>query len=227
VNVTQIPPHARIDVVEDEQLTRSLITERLQAALGPGAGVRGFANVEELVAAGDPGDVVLLDLRLKGGGLEGSEAIEFLARRGLRILVLSSLDSAEALERAHAAGARGYVTKDAPTIDNVLSAIAEVTAGRDYVDPLLRDRVGASARKRLTPRQQEVLRLEALGRTFGQIARGLDPPLSEAGVRRHIEHIVAIYPEYASKPERVRLAIRLGLASPWEVYRRPKRRGGR
>jgi DNA-binding NarL/FixJ family response regulator len=99
----------------------------------------------------------------------------------------------------------------------VVFAIDEVLAGRDYVDPKLLARVGVAARKKLSLRQQEVLRLEALGLNIGQIARRLDPPLAEAGVKRHIEHIKEIYPECGKQTERARLAIRLGLVTPWEL----------
>lgn len=212
-----LPSTVRIDIVEDQQFTRDLEVERFQVRLGPWARIRGFASVEELVAAGDPGDVVVLDLGLNTGGVEGAEAIEVLTQRGQPVLVLSGSYSAEVIERAHIAGARGYVGKDTADIDDVVVAIGEVLAGRNHVDPKLQERVGASARKKLTVRQQEVLRLEALGCNVGQIARRLDPPLAEAGVKRHIEHIKEIYPECGKQTERARLAIRLGLVTPWEL----------
>jgi DNA-binding CsgD family transcriptional regulator len=101
-------------------------------------------------------------------------------------------------------------------IEVLAAAIGQVLDGGQFFDPELTVRIGAAARRHLTPRQQDVLRLEALGRTFRQIARALG--LSEAGVRRHIEHIVEIHPDYAKQADRVRLAIELGLVSPWENY---------
>jgi DNA-binding NarL/FixJ family response regulator len=219
-----IPPTARIDLIEDHALTRMFTIERLKTSAGPRARVRGFATVEEWRAVGDPGDLVLLDLDLgEGGGVQGSAAIESLVRSGQQVLVVSALHSAEALEQAQAAGARGYVSKDTASIDDLIRAVVVVLAGEDYVDPQLLAKIGAAARKRLTQRQQEVLRLEALGRTIDQIARGLSPPLTIQGVRRHIEVIVSIYPNYAKQADRVRLAIQLGLVSPWEVYCPPGR----
>lgn len=215
--MSALPPTVRIDVVEDQQFTRDLEIERLRVSAGPDARVRGFASVEDLLAAGDPGDVVVLDLGLNTGGIEGAAAIEMLTRSGQRVLVLSGSHSAEMIERAHAAGARGYIGKDTADIADVVVAIGEVLAGRDYVDPKLLERVGAAARKKLTLRQQEVLRLEALGLNTGQIARALNPRLAEAGVKRHIEHIKEIYPECAKQTDRARLAIRLGLVTPWEL----------
>ncbi len=215
--MSHLPPTVRLDVVEDQQFTRDLEVERLKARAGPHARVRGFASVEALIAAGDPGDVVVLDLGLDTGGLEGAAAIEMLTDRGQPVLVLSGSHSAEMIERTHAAGARGYVGKDTADIDDVVVAISEVLAGRSHVDPKLLERIGAAARKKLTLRQQEVLRLEALGLNVVQIARRLDPPLAESGVKRHIEHIKEIYPECGKQTDRARLAIRLGLVTPWEL----------
>ncbi|MDQ1392120.1 MAG: hypothetical protein QOF30_1097 [Acidimicrobiaceae bacterium] len=215
--MSELPPAVRIDIIEDQQFTRDLEVERLQDRAGPKARVRGFASVEEFVAAGDPGDVVVLDLGLDTGGVEGAAAIKMLTQAGRAVLVLSGSHSAEVIERAHAAGAVGYIGKDTADIDDVVFAIDEVLAGRDYVDPKLLARVGVAARKKLSLRQQEVLRLEALGLNIGQIARRLDPPLAEAGVKRHIEHIKEIYPECGKQTERARLAIRLGLVTPWEL----------
>ncbi len=73
-----------------------------------------------------------------------------------------------------------------------------------------------SGHESASPRQQEVLQLEALGRTTRQIARALN--LSEAGVRRHVERIIEIHPDCAKQADRVRLAVELGLVSPWEKY---------
>ena len=65
-----------------------------------------------------------------------------------------------------------------------------------------------------------MLRLEALGCKVPQIAIAIDPPLTSAGVRRHIERIVEIHPDCAKQADRVRLAINLGLVTPWELSRR-------
>ena len=211
----------RLAVVEDQAFTREVTIDRLRAHYGPAVDVVGFATVEALQrGAGEVFDVVILDLQLREGGLEGPEAVRALADH-YNVLVFSGLASGETLERAQAAGARGYVSKDTADVGTLIEAVDAITAGRHFVDPGLAARVGATTRKQLTPRQQEVLRLEALGCKLRQIARALDPPLTEAGVRRHIERIVEIHPECAKQADRVRLAIHLGLVSPWEIYPRP------
>lgn len=213
-------PIVRLAVVEDQTFTRQTTVEIIRAHFGPPSEVVGLATVEELMRGGADGfDLVVLDLQLRGGGLEGTAAVEAVARH-TNVLVFSGLASGEALQRAQAAGAHGYVGKDTAEVECLIEAIEAVLAGSDFVDPGLLSRIGASARKQLSPRQQEVLRLEALGCKVPQIAIAIDPPLTSAGVRRHIERIVEIHPDCAKQADRVRLAINLGLVTPWELSRR-------
>ncbi len=212
---------SQVAVVEDRAFTREVTIERVRSNFGPGCVVEGFANVEALLKS-EPGrfDVVVLDLQLRDGAVEGPAAVRAVSAHA-RVLVFSGLVSGEALEQAQAAGAHGYVSKDTADVATLMSGIESVTAGDVFVDKSLLDRVGAAARKVLSPRQQEVLRLEALGCNFGQIGRACDPPLTEAGVRRHIERIVEIHPDCAKQSDRARLAVHLGLVTPWEAYRPP------
>ncbi len=207
----------RLALVEDEELTREVYAELLRARYPAAVEVVGFATAEELLDGENQRfDLVLLDLQLRDGRLQGSAAVEAIARR-CRVLVLSSLESGEALERAHAAGASGYVSKDTARMQTVIDAVRAVLAGDSYVDPDLRAKIGASARKQLSARQQEVLRREALGQSVKRVAADLG--LTSSGVRRHIEAIIRIYPDHA-KSDRTRLAVDLGLVTPWEVSRR-------
>jgi DNA-binding NarL/FixJ family response regulator len=206
----------RLAVVEDQTLTRETTVERLGARFGADVSVRGYANVEQMLAAGLDFDAVVLDLHLRGGGAENADAVRLVSRSS-KVVVLSGHESAEAVQRAVAAGALGYVSKESTdSIGTLAEAIAHILGGKPYFDPELQDRMGAAARRQLSPRQQEVLQLEALGRTTRQIARALN--LSEAGVRRHVERIIEIHPDCAKQADRVRLAVELGLVSPWEKY---------
>lgn len=210
----------RLAVVEDQLFTREMTVDLLRGHYGGSGEILGFATVEELLEH-EQGrfDVVILDLQLREGGLQDRDAVHAVAQVA-RVLVFSGLESGEALERAHTAGAMGYVSKDTARASTLIEGIDAVLAGQPFVDPALLVKIGASARKQLTPRRQEVLRLEALGCKLAQIAIELDPPLSEAGVRRHIERIVEIHPDCAKQADRVRLAINLGLVTPWEVSQR-------
>jgi DNA-binding NarL/FixJ family response regulator len=209
----------RLAVVEDEALTREVTVERLGARFGAAASVDGFSSVEQMLAAGHDFDVVVLDLQLRGGVVENAEGVRAVAQVS-RVVVFSGKETAEALQRAQGAGALGFVGKETSDAAAVLeTAIGHALRGERFLDPELAARIGAAARRQLTPRQQEVVRLEALGRTTGQIARALG--LSVAGVRRHVERIIEIHPDCAKQADRVRLAVELGLVSPWEDYQPP------
>jgi DNA-binding NarL/FixJ family response regulator len=207
-------------VVEDVLFTLETTLDILTAHFGGTREVVGFGTVEALLAA-DPQrfGVVVLDLQLKEGALQGRDAVAAVAQR-TKVLVFSGLASGEALTRAEAAGAMGYVGKDTARAQTLIEAVEAVLGGGTFVDRNLQAKIGANARKQLSKRQQEVLRLEALGCKLAQIALALDPPLTEAGVRRHIERIVEIHPDCAKQADRVRLAVDLGLVTPWETSQR-------
>lgn len=104
------------------------------------------ATVEEarrLAGSCDP-DVILLDLVMPGGnGVNAVPAI-LEAAPGARIAVLSMQDDPAYVAEAFAAGARGYVLKQAADED-LVAAVRDVAAGHRYVHPSLRARVEASA----------------------------------------------------------------------------------
>src|SRR5437763_1826349 len=103
---------ARIAVVEDQRFTREATVGLLSEHYGSRYVVDGFAAVEDVLSAGVERYVlVVLDLQLREGMLEGRDAVRALARH-TTVLVFSGLESGEALTRAQAAGAMGYVSKD-------------------------------------------------------------------------------------------------------------------
>jgi DNA-binding NarL/FixJ family response regulator len=117
--------------------------------------------------------VALVDLRMPV--LDGLE----VARRAKRstpetaVLLYTGYGDRAVLTEALDAGVGGFVLKEAP-LDDLLRAVRRVAAGKAYVDPVLAaSAIGPSTAPRLTPREREVLRLLADGRSNEEIGREL------------------------------------------------------
>jgi DNA-binding NarL/FixJ family response regulator len=179
-------------VVDDHPVVRDGVAATLsavddfevvgQAASGPEA-------VERTVAL-DP-DVVVLDLRMPGGG--GVDAVREMRRRGLRasVLVLTTYDTDSDTVAAIEAGATGYLLKDAPTA-TLVSAVRSTAAGETVLSPTVATRLASHVRDpgrrpALSAREREVLVLVARGMANTQIARELF--VSEATVKTHLGHV--------------------------------------
>lgn len=146
----------------------------------------------------DP-DVVLMDLRMPGGG--GVAAITELARRELRcrVLVLTTYDTDSDVIPAIEAGATGYLLKDAPR-DELFNAVRAAAENRTVLSPAVASRLVSRVRapapsgdpqdgRPLSAREREVLVLVAKGTTNREIAKALF--ISEATVKTHLTHLYA------------------------------------
>jgi DNA-binding NarL/FixJ family response regulator len=122
-------------------------------------------------------DVVVIDLEMPGmGGLAGMAEIR-RRRPDIPVLVLSMHDHASDVRRAFAAGAAGYLVKHAADRD-LFQAVRAVARGESYLDPSLGAKLAEpvaamSAVQSLSAREQEVLRLVALGHTNQEVAESL------------------------------------------------------
>ncbi|MFN9579800.1 MAG: response regulator [Novosphingobium sp.] len=188
----------RILIVDDHQLAR----EGLKAVLSDdGLEVVGEATSGEeavdLVARLQP-DVVLMDVRL-GPGIDGLEATRRIVALGLpsRVQMLSLHDMPAYVREALAAGAAGYVLKDA-SITELRGAVSQIMAGQSVMPLNLinaalrqseREVRPADALNTLTPREREVLAQIAEGLTNKEIARRLS--VSPATIKAHVERIIA------------------------------------
>ncbi len=119
-------------------------------------------------------DVLVLDLSMPGrGGLETLARVK--ARQpALRVLVFSMHDSPAMVDQALKAGADGYLTKSSEP-DALIDAVRRVARGER---PLSADVAAAMAEAAdvhlgLSPREFEIFRLLAAGRTVEQIATRL------------------------------------------------------
>ena len=160
-------------------------------------------------------DVVLLDVVMPGrSGLEAVPEILQAAPKAA-VLVLSMQDDPSYVREAFAAGASGYLLKEAAD-DELVAAVREVAAGRRYVHPALGARLAAAeveaevraAADPLSEREREVLRLLALGHTNQEIAKLLY--ISVRTAETHRAHIMQKL-RLTTRAELVRYALQHGL----------------
>jgi DNA-binding NarL/FixJ family response regulator len=124
-------------------------------------------------------------------------------------------DDPSYVREAFAAGASGYVLKEAVD-EEVVAAVREIAGGRKYVHPALGARmVAAEAQERaaaeadpLSDREREVLRLLALGHTNQEIAKMLY--ISVRTAETHRSHIMQKL-RLETRAELVRYALSHGL----------------
>jgi DNA-binding NarL/FixJ family response regulator len=118
-------------------------------------------------------DVVVLDLAMPR--TDPRTTIADLARLGAKVVVLTMHADRAYVDLALAAGANGYVVKSAADTE-LVAAIHAVAAGRLFVDAPSRRPQGRGRkppRARVSPREEAVLRLVALGHTNREAARRL------------------------------------------------------
>jgi DNA-binding NarL/FixJ family response regulator len=182
------------------------------------------------VARTDP-DVVLMDIRMPG--LDGIEVTRRLAGAGARarVLVLTTFGHDEYVADALAAGAAGFLLKDA-TPEELVHAVRVVARGDSLLSPAVTTRLiarllptlgsgpGGGAERagawrealgQLTEREREVLMLVARGGSNAEI--GAELYISEATVKTHISHLLAKL-GLRDRVQAVIAAYELGLTSP-------------
>ena len=161
-------------------------------------------------------DLVVLDLNLPGlGGLEVIARIKVEDAKA-RILVLSMHDNPMYVARVLQAGAKGYVSKNAPP-DQTLEAIRRVGAGQSYIEheiaqELALRNVHASPDplKDLSPRDLEILRRLGNGASLPEIADAIG--ISYKTVANHCSQIKAKLGATRTA-DLIRIAIASGISS--------------
>ncbi|MET9272810.1 response regulator transcription factor [Kribbella sp. NPDC003557] len=178
-------------LVDDHPVVRNGLRGMFESAPGFTVLAEAANGVEavDLAADLDP-DVILMDLRMPGGG--GLDAITELTRRGIRakVLVLTTWDTDTDTLPAIEAGATGYLLKDAPQ-DELFNAVRQAAAGRTVLSPAVASRLVSAVRSPapspLAARERQVLELVAKGTSNRDIARELF--ISEATVKTHLSHV--------------------------------------
>ncbi|MEU8900782.1 response regulator transcription factor [Nocardia sp. NPDC048505] len=195
----------RVLIVDDQQLVRAGLRMLCETAgdlevVGEAANGGDAVRLAEQVRP----DVVLMDLRMPGmDGIRSTTAI-LAARPATRVLVLTTFDDDDHLYPALAAGACGFLVKDAAPAD-LLDGIRRAAAGAHPFSPEVLQRVvdtAVTARSRtvaettdpaaafgLTQRESEVLTLVAEGRSNAEIASSLHVGVST--VKTHITNLMA------------------------------------
>jgi DNA-binding NarL/FixJ family response regulator len=205
----------RVLVVDDHPVVRRGLVAILRYE--PGMDVVGEAEDGEaalrLIREQRP-DVVLLDLRLPLR--DGVEVMRQARAEGIavRFLVLTTFDTDEYITPALAAGAQGYLLKDA-TPEELTGAVRSIVRGRAAIEPgvaarLLERMAEAERGEELTPRELDVLRLLVQGASNKTIAAQLD--LSENTIKSHTSRIFAKLGAQ-SRAEAVAIALQRGLVS--------------
>jgi DNA-binding NarL/FixJ family response regulator len=153
-------------------------------------------------------DVTLMDLRLPDmNGIDVMIAIraEFPEAR---IVVFTTFEGDAEIQRALAAGARGYLLKSTPPRE-LLDGIRQVHLGKKRIPPEIAARLAEFlGDEALTAREVEVLRQVAGGNRNRDIAEHLF--ISEETVKVHVKHIMDKLGAH-DRTEAVSIAIRRGI----------------
>lgn len=154
--------------------------------------------------------VVVMDAAMPN--TNGLAATRTIAERwpSIAVLMLSMHSEQTLVRQAMAAGAKGYVLKNAMDLD-LAAAVKRVAAGETVVDPAVDVAPAPGEKNRLTPREMEVLQLICKGLSNKEIAAQLK--LSANTVAVHRASIMNTFGVHKTA-ELVMYALQNGLVNP-------------
>jgi two-component system, NarL family, response regulator DesR len=174
----------RIMIAEDQTMVRQALVALLELEDDITV-VAEAAGGDEAIAMArhQQPDVALLDIEMPGP--DGLEVARRLSREGFdgKIVIVTTFGRPGYLAAAMAAGARGFLLKDAPVAE-LAKAIRRVHAGERVVDPALAAAALAEGASPLTAREAEVLAAARGHAAVADLAASLH--LSQGTVRNHL-----------------------------------------
>jgi DNA-binding NarL/FixJ family response regulator len=228
----------RVLLVDASPMQRSGLRAALCAIPGLSDGGGGGKSDAEIVVVGETGDggeavelarrllpdVLITDLVLPR--IDGLGVTRAVTEAGLpvRVLVLTAQDEDEHVLGAIAAGARGFLRKDAPAAE-LVAAVRTVAAGGAVITPSVLARIltrvaealpapettTTSKLDALTEREREVLVYVARGHSNAEIAAALQ--VSETTIKTHVGHVLTKL-RLRDRTQAVVLAYETGLVKP-------------
>jgi DNA-binding NarL/FixJ family response regulator len=219
---TGLPRRISLLLVDDHPVVRKGTRELLEGEADLHVAGEAASGEEAIVQARAlRPDVILMDVSMPGmNGIEATRAIK-AEQPGVGVLVLTSYDDDAYVFALLEAGAAGYLLKNTSE-DDLLGAVRAVAAGESALHPSVARKVlerfsaGAATAHTppeddLSPRELEVLRVAATGRTNKEIARDLD--ISPRTVQVHLANIFSKL-NVGSRTEAVLYGIKRGWIDP-------------
>jgi len=199
----------RILLADDHTIVRNGVGQILNEERGMSVVAQAADGAEavELFARHRP-DVALIDLRMPK--VEGVQVVEKIRERfpDAAIVILTTYDTDNDIERALRAGAKAFLVKDVSP-QELVACIRAVHAGRTWVPPNVAAKLMAHVTNvRLTQRELAVLRLMAAGNSNREIAEALG--ITDGTAKSHVAHLFAKL-DVTSRTEAITTALRRGL----------------
>lgn len=165
----------RVMLVDDHTMVRKGLRALIESAAGWEVCAEAEDGLEAVsIAAAIQPDIIVMDLSMpRLGGIDATVQLRKLVP-GVEILILTMHESDHLIDQAMKAGARGYLLKG-DSGEKLMEALQTLSRHHPYLDRSLSRDGGnnlksAADRKRLTPRERQVVKLVAEGNTNNAIA---------------------------------------------------------